>query len=229
MRDKIDHLALYLDAPLQAWGYQSKFDRRTTLSFPTRSGILGMLCAAMGVDRAETAALGELRALEMTVITLQQQGRLVDFHTVGGGWNKKVHPGNIVRKADGKVGTTVLTQREYLESARFGAILSGNDEMIERVSAALCNPRWGIWLGRKACVPASPVYQGVFGSVDEAAAALEKVVANEGRVATGAKTRVVTEVARFEDGTDTLMDVPLDFSKREFAPRRICVEAAKGE
>ncbi|MBT8339578.1 MAG: type I-E CRISPR-associated protein Cas5/CasD, partial [Desulfatitalea sp.] len=81
-------LALYLDAPLQSWGYQSRFDRRTTYSRPTRSGIIGMIAAAMGIARGDTVRLARFGALVMTTLTLGTQSdhripgtRLMDFHT----------------------------------------------------------------------------------------------------------------------------------------------------
>jgi len=39
------YLLLWLQAPLQSWGYDSKFGRRDTLNFPTKSGVLGLLDA----------------------------------------------------------------------------------------------------------------------------------------------------------------------------------------
>jgi len=227
-------MAIYLDAPLQSWGYQSKFDRRTTLSYPTRSGILGMLCAAMGVERDDAASLEQLAVLEMQVVVFQQQSRLTDFHTVGGGWDKKVSPGNVVRKAGDKpsvnTGTTVVTQREYLESARFGVVLVGTQEPLQRLADSLQNPQWGVWLGRKACVPASPIFQGVYESREEAIRVLGDVARREGRsgVSGSVPKRVVLEVERFEDGTDTLMDVPLSFVERTFGPRRVAVDVQDG-
>ena len=38
------NLLLWLEAPLQSWGAGSRYGRRDTLPFPTRSGILGLLC-----------------------------------------------------------------------------------------------------------------------------------------------------------------------------------------
>ena len=230
MATKPGHLALYLDAPLQSWGYQSKFDRRTTLSYPTRSGIMGMLCAALGYERDDMVSLASLARLRMQVLVFQQQSRMTDFHTVGGGWDKKVHPRNVVRKADGKPGSTVVTHREYLESARFGVVLSGDREQLAIIADALKNPRWGIWLGRKACVPASPVFQGLFDTHEDAARHLSYVATTEGRQHHVCVTkRVVHEVDTFEDGTDTLMDVPLDFAHRTFAPRRVAVDIPEKE
>ena len=42
------YLLLWLEAPLQAWGHDSKFGRRDSLDFPTKSGVLGLLCCARG-------------------------------------------------------------------------------------------------------------------------------------------------------------------------------------
>lgn len=219
MSADIAYLALYLEAPLQSWGYQSKFDRRTTLSHPTRSGILGMVCAAMGINRADSARLAEFAELEITVYSFELHGRLTDFHTVGGGWDKRDVRGkrNIVSTADGKTGNTVITRREYLEDARFGAILCGPRKQLEEIAAALRNPQWGVWLGRKACIPTAPVMRGVFDDAESALDCLSKL-------AGVAPLRCFVEVNAFDDGTDTLMDNPVNFTTREFIPRRIAVE-----
>lgn len=221
------YLALLLDAPLQSWGYQSKFDRRTTLAYPTRSGVIGMICAAMGVDRADPGRLAEFAPLDMTVYVFRVGNRLTDFHTVGGGWDKKKNPGNITRTAEDKIGNTVVTRREYLQSSRFGVVLSGPSPLLEEIAVALRNPRWGIWLGRKSCIPASPVFQGLFAAKEEAVAHLQASARTEGKTG-GTATRVIMEVANFADGSDTLLDQPLDFAERTFAPRRIAVNDDKG-
>lgn len=213
------YLALLLDAPLQSWGYQSKFDRRTTFSQPTRSGLLGMICAAMGIDRSDSTVLAGFADLDMTVYTLRNGGRLTDFHTVGGGWDKKQHKRNIVPKADGGVGDTVVTRREYLQSSTFGVVVSGANDQLQRIASALRNPRWGIWFGRKSCIPAAPVEQGIFETEQAARDHLVERVESVDH-----PLRVCKEVELFEDGTDTLMDNPLNFKDRAFAPRRIAVD-----
>jgi len=213
------YLALYFDAPLQSWGYASKFDRRTTLAHPTRSGVIGLLCAASGVDRTDTAALEKMNALTIDVFTFEQGERLTDYHTVGGGYDSKRESQKICRKASGGTGSTVQTWREYLEDARFGAVVSGNANQINALAEQVQNPVWGVWLGRKACIPAARVFAGVH--ADEAAAlAALRVAAHDRPV-----VRAVRDAATFEGGTDTLMDRPLNFdpNARAFAPRRILV------
>ncbi len=213
------YLTLLLDAPMQSWGYQSKFDRRTSFSQPTRSGIFGMLCAAMGIDRNDTASLADLANLKLTVYTFHLEGRLTDFHTVGGGWDKKRDKRHIVPKADGSGGDTVVTYREYLQQGKFGVLLQGPCAQLEKIAAALENPCWGVWLGRKACIPAAPIMQGIFDSSESALKHLRCQISDEADI-----ERVCTEVDSFEDGTDTIMDNPINFRTREFAPRRIAVK-----
>lgn len=207
-------LALYLDGPLQSWGYQSLFDRRTTLSYPTRSGIIGMICAAMGVDRTDTDALNQFRRVPLKIYTFQQEGRLTDFHTVGGGYDTQEQQQNVVRTAEGKTGRTVVTHRDFLQGAKFAAILGGRKELLEKFERALRNPRWGIWMGRKCCIPASPVCQGLFVSEKDALGHLTSVIGTT-------PSRAVLETRSFTEGTDTIMDIPLDFDRRSFAPRRV--------
>lgn len=208
-------LALYLDGPLQSWGYQSRFDRRTSLSYPTRSGIVGMLCAALGIDWRDMSGLERLeKNLSMTVYTFGAPSMVIDYHTVGGGYDSEAQAQSIVRTADGKVGNTVQTYREYLQDARFGVLVHGEEALLRELLSALQDPKWGIWLGRKSCIPASPVPQGLFETIEDAVVHLEIRAGHR-------RTRRVTEAARFDEGTDTLLDRPVDFNTRQFKPRRV--------
>ena len=213
-------LALYFDAPLQSWGYASKFDRRTSLAHPTRSGVIGLLCAAAGIDRTDVEALRRLdEALEVNVYAFKLGTRMIDYHTVGGGYDPKRDPFKISRKASGGTGSTVQTYREYLEGSRFGVVVGGETTLVRRLARHLENPVWGVWLGRKACIPAARVFEGVHADEAAALAALQAAAGGLQPV------RTIREAASFEEGSDTLMDRPLDFSPnaRRFAPRRINV------
>lgn len=216
------YLALYFDAPLQSWGYASKFDRRTTLPFPTRSGVIGLLCAAAGIDRFDTDGLKLLDdGVNVSVFAFQFGGRLTDYHTVGGGYDSKCDPLKISRKAgDGKPGSTIQTWREYLEDSRFGVIVSGEHALIEKLAASVQDPVWGVWFGRKACVPAARIFEGVHRDEASALKALKDVAGGHEPV------RTVRSATNFEDGGDTIMDRPLDFNPhaRHFSPRRVRVE-----
>ena len=86
--------------------------------------------------------------------------RLIDYHTIGGGydddeWMKRP------RAASGAKLNTVLSDRHYLLDARFGVLLEGPPECLDEIAAKLRNPTWGLWLGRKCCIPATPLLVGV--------------------------------------------------------------------
>lgn len=223
------YLALMLDAPLMSFGFASRFQRRTTGLHPTRSAILGIICAAQGFDKgsdAERDCLARLQSVRMIMLTIRRQPdksrppleirRLEDYHVTGGGYDKKTHALNIPRKASGGPSDhPTLSWRQYLLDARFGVILAGPRCELEAIAEALRNPRWGVWFGRKNCIPAAPIVRGdVVTGINEAMAALELA----GRL--DEFTRV-EDAASFADGTDTLMDDPVNFRTREFNPRRI--------
>lgn len=219
-------LSLYLDGPMQSWGYMSKFDQRTSLAYPTKSGICGMICAAMGIEKSDTKTLAEIANLQMSVYVLAPPRRMKDFHTVGGGFDKNkslYQKQSIVKKADGATGNTVVTKREYLLDAKFAVVLEGNATLISEIDAALRNPKWGIWLGRKSCVPTVPICQGCHDS-HETALEYAKSAYNKNYGKDCEIRRTITEVADFADGSDSIMDKPVDFSEREFSIRRVAVD-----
>ena len=219
-------ISLYLDGPMQSWGYMSKFDQRTSLAYPTKSGVCGMLCAAIGIARSEKDKLADLTQLGMTVFVLTPLNRVVDFHTVGGGYDKSkssYDKQSIVTNAKGKTGNTVVTRREYLLDAKFAVVLEGDPTLILNLELAMKNPKWGVWLGRKSCVPTVPISQGCHENIGDALEAAKLAY----RKTYGKDCEVrknIADVSNFADGSDSFMDTPLDFEKREFSLRRVALD-----
>lgn len=219
-------LAIYLDAPLQAWGASSKFQRRETESFPTKSGILGLLAAAMGIDKYssdEEERLRPLTQLKMSTFRVDKPGgpsirRLSDFHTIGGGFNRadpleKLH---IARTADGKIcANAVITHRTYLMDARFLVVLEGDETTLSRCAEALVNPKWGVWFGRKCCIPASPLTPVLAASADEALSQLAARLNLPASVATEGQEEKAADGAWYQ------ADQPVSFGRREFQSRPV--------
>lgn len=148
-------LVLALEGPLQSWGTQGRFGYRDTDLEPSKSGVIGLLAAAMGVPRGDDTTLAVLAGLRMAV-RVDQEGRvLCDYHTAGGGTYRGAPHG--VFGTD----STVVTTRYYLTDACFiVALSSGDHELIGRLVLALQSPRWLLFLGRKSCVPSRPVLFG---------------------------------------------------------------------
>ncbi len=215
-------LAIYLDAPLQSWGVSSRFQRRGTESAPSKSGVLGLISAAMGIDKHasdESDRLAPLSACSFSVFPLATGEkpapvlRLEDFHTVGGGYDRDdpVDKLRIARKASGGVSTTIVTRRFYLEQARFAAVLVGDSGILQKVAAALEDPIWGVWFGRKCCLPAAPLLPTLASSMSDA---LDALLQKTG-------SRIVGEGCIEQDGAGAWHhpDQPVSFGRREFVSR----------
>lgn len=161
--------AILLDGPMQSWGSSSRFTQRETEGFPTKSALIGLLAAAAGIDKHapdEAEKLAPFSALRLTVYRLPRAagrlvGRLSDFHTVGGGYDARASAFDkmsIPRKASGGASANaVITRRTYLNEARFIAAFEGDAETISTAIYHLGNPVWGVWFGRKNCLPAMPL------------------------------------------------------------------------
>ncbi len=152
-----DTLFLRLEGPMQAWGVQeSKFVVRRTAEAPTKSGVIGLLCAALGVSRPDAAEkwLAALSALRMAVRIDVPGVRWWDYHTVGAKMDMRIAEGEGKTKPG-----AMLTRREYLCDASFLVVLRGQAALIEELNAALKNPRWTLYLGRKSCPPGRPLLE----------------------------------------------------------------------
>lgn len=167
-------LLLRLAGPMQSWGTQSRFSNRDTGLEPSKSGVIGLICAALGFPRdAELITsngvhitLGDLANLRMAV-RVDREGRMSrDYHTAGGehhegsvlGRNRKGKPIPYgVAKADGKTGGTVVSDRFYLADADFLVGLEGDRSLLDAVDDALAAPYWPLYLGHKSFVPSWPV------------------------------------------------------------------------
>jgi CRISPR system Cascade subunit CasD len=136
-------LLLRLAGPMQSWGTQSRFIDRDTGREPSKSGVVGLVCAALG--RSRDHSLDDLCRLRMGVRIDREGVMLRDFHTATG-----------VAQAGG--GTRSITsQRYYLSDADFLVGLEGDTTLLELVNEALKDPKWCVYLGRKAFVPGQPI------------------------------------------------------------------------
>jgi len=166
-------LFLRLEGPLQAWGNnESKFLVRRTAEAPTKSGVIGLLCAALGASRtsARDQWLPKLNSLLMGVRIDSPGVRCWDFHTVGAGMQMRI------AEAEGKTKPgAMLTRREYLCDASFLVALQGEHPLIEELESHLRRPRWALYLGRKCCPPSRPLLEHPPGSFPDPLSALRSV------------------------------------------------------
>ena len=203
-------LLLRLQGPMQSWGTQSLFRDRDTEMEPSKSGVIGLLCAALG--RARHKPVADLAALRFGV-RVDQPGTLrMDFQTAGANYPKYDRRGRETGRTTG-----ILSPRYYLSDAAFLAGLEGSEALLEHIDAALQAPRWQLYLGRKAFPPAAPV------RLDDG---MRHESLGEGLRAypyAGGEARVRL-VLEDDTGSDIRNDVPVSFADRRFTTRRVRTE-----
>ena len=136
-------LLLKLAAPLQAWGAESKFTRRTTRHEPTKSAVLGLIAAAQG--RRRTDSIEDLLSLWFGVRIDQPGVILRDLQTA--------------HRPNGDA--MPLSDRYYLTDAVFVAGLAGERSILESLEQALIHPAFPLFLGRRSCVPSGKLVLGI--------------------------------------------------------------------
>jgi CRISPR system Cascade subunit CasD len=148
-------LLLNLSGPMQSWGVSSRFTERDTLQEPSKSGVVGLLCAAMGVSRDERELPIELSLLRMAVRVDQPGVLAYDYQTAQ----------NVLKAKDGKVDrkdNTIQSWRHYLADARFTVGLQADHpkhaELLKRAWEALRDPRFPLSLGRRSYLPSRPIF-----------------------------------------------------------------------
>lgn len=196
-------LLMRLAGHMQSWGTRSRFSNRDTGLEPSRSGVIGLLCAALG--RPREAPLDDFLPLKMAV-RADREGRLMrDYHTAQN-----------VRRADPTKGTqdTVLSERFYLADADFLVGLEGDTDFLKQLDFALCRPVWPLFLGRKAFVPSLPVSEGV--SDDELIDAMKKTGWRKRHRKDKPPAKPLRGVVEVPYGTgEPRTDVPLSFVSRD--------------
>jgi CRISPR system Cascade subunit CasD len=147
-------LLLRLMGPMQSWGTTSRFDLRDTGKEPSKSGVIGLIAAAMGIERENWTRLEPLTRLAMGVRHDRPGVPKYDYQTAG------CAATDTIIQADGKPAKSgVVSQRNYLADAAFLVGLECEDRLLlERIYASLQNPVWTLALGRKSYVPSEPIW-----------------------------------------------------------------------
>lgn len=214
------YLILRLDGPMQAWGAHTFEDFRPSNLFPTRSGLLGLLGACLGIDRSDHVGLEQLaQSVEFTVRAdravvrpdadrpiAKSAVKLSDFHTV-----------LAARKVDGSANENpVVSRREYLFDAAFTVAIGEKQKASVTLSAvadALLRPCFTPLLGRRSCPITCPLLDGPPIEAGDAKAALANAVPGGGLI--------YAEGDLVSSQPLRIRDVPMHGHHRQFGTRQV--------
>jgi len=210
-------LLLIITGPMQSWGYQSRFDIRDSSPEPTRSGIIGLICCAMGIPRGDVKER-QFYSIHLGIRVDAPGVMRADYQTVMG-----------ILTANNKTNVNAQTWRYYLEDARFlVGIEHDSVELLKNIEERMNHPEWPIYLGRKSYVPSLPLtIPG--GSIRNRA--LLQALKEEPwyRVYKGEREpvgplRIMVESNEERKTLFEYKDFPLNFKKRKFTLRKVAVE-----
>jgi CRISPR system Cascade subunit CasD len=196
-------LLIPLVGPLQAWGVDARFGLRQTGMEPSKSGVIGLCCAALGRDRHDS--IEDLSSL-LFGVRVDREGHLSrDFHTA---LDVGMSKGGISKHPD-------VSNRWYLAHAAFLAGLQGPASVLTSIHQALQQPHWSLALGRKSCPPSVPPGSGALVNLP----LLEALINHEPLAEKVDCYRLVLEDPQ---GSQTRPDQLLGpFSERRFGLRRV--------
>jgi CRISPR system Cascade subunit CasD len=224
------YVLLWLEGPLQSWGYDSRYGRRESLNFPTKSGVLGIILAAMGAGGEQRELLSDLSQYRHTVLSYVRTAssspvQLRDFHMVGSGYDTSDKWQNLLvpKTEDGKSsvgGGSKITHRAYIQDGAFAVVVEADDQMASRIAAAIQDPVWDISLGRKSCPPSDIVLRGVFENSESACTFADEIAQEKNRQ----KGFIVYDEVHSDGEQLTLSDVPVQFGiKKLYQDRTVTV------
>lgn len=158
----MEYLVFQVYSPLVSWGTQAVGQERASDDHPGRSSLLGLLAAALGIDREDDEAQWKLSEACCFAVKQFSAGiSLRDFHTT------QVPP-------EDKKARHILTRKNELRQAKLGTILSYRSYQQESfqliavqsrdvsfplsvIKQALEQPVFHLYFGRKSCPPALPL------------------------------------------------------------------------
>ena len=224
-----EFLILKLQGAMQAWGGHTYETFRPSYIFPTRSGVVGLLGACLGIERNEIQKREDLnRSFEITV---KVEKRKIEKETYQGKKSKSLSINKITdyhtilegRRANGKPRKeAILSHREYINDAEFTLILDFKKDAVyslAEIKKAIDKPVFTPFLGRRSCPLHRPLFEKVMKAKD-IKEVLQKMSTTQGII--------YSENQNIDGVPMQVRDVPLKNSVRQFTNRIIFIKGEDG-
>ncbi len=215
-----EYLILKCQGAMQAWGGHTYEDFRPSLVFPTRSAVVGLLGACLGIPRQQPEQLKQLdNSFQLTVLSHPRlietshlakteknnsvsMVKITDYHTVLN-----------ARRSDGKKREdAIVSRREYLCDAEFTlALFFHETDMLQRVIDAIKKPVFTPFLGRRSCPLQRPLFEQVI-RADSAQQALRAIESSG---------TIYSEIKIENSYPMQVRDIALYMDKRRFVSRPV--------
>lgn len=168
----MEALAIRLDAPLMSFGAPIVDQQGKIQSFPAQSMLTGMLGNALGYDHSQFSALQQLQERLRYASRQDRRGQqITDYQTVDlskpymdddRGWTTF---GSLEKRKGGTASSgTHVRFRDYwadaVHTVCFTLVPADEEPTLDDLADGLQQPARPLFLGRKPCLPAEPLYLG---------------------------------------------------------------------
>jgi len=137
---------------MSAYGLQTFDVHRKINHFPTRSAVIGLLGAALGITRDNHNHLYTLSQQLKIAVQVHNTGqKIVDYHTV----QKFRSPMGKIQKG------TKPTYREYWCDSEHSFAITADENTIEQLAIKVKSPVFTLFQGRKSCPLTRPLFDSV--------------------------------------------------------------------
>ena len=156
-------------APMASWGDVAVGEYRPSYGYPSRSAVLGLVAAALGVTREDEAAHAELAEELGVAVAVYSEGTLLrDYHTAqsvsASNLKKRPHRTRLDEASAARSGASreaIQSWRDYRQDAISLVLLyhriDAPQRALEDIAASIERPRFALFAGRKACPLALPL------------------------------------------------------------------------
>jgi CRISPR system Cascade subunit CasD len=161
----MDILLFRLYGPMASWGEIAVGESRHTANYPSKSAILGLIGAALGIERHDEAMQSRLQQGYALAVEVLSTGQLLrDYHTAQvpdsvGKFTYRTRRDELVLGKE-RLGT-ILSSREYRSDAlALVAVRAQTDAQfsLSQIREKLLKPVFHLYLGRKSCPLAAPLH-----------------------------------------------------------------------
>jgi len=161
-----DFLVFQLQGVMASWGDIAVGEHRPSQGHPSKSAVLGLLAAALGIERQDDELHIRLDKQLGFAVCVRAAGELLrDYHTIQVPAGKRDYASRRDELLTDKLNLkTILSQRDYRMDAFYQVAIwckqNNANFTLDELQVALKQPKYTLYLGRKSCpvnLPLNPV------------------------------------------------------------------------
>lgn len=185
-----DYLVFHLYGPMAAWGDIAVGEYRPSFAHPSKSAIVGLLAAALGIRRDEEEDQNSFANACSFAVRVDAMGTLLrDYHTTetprGSGYTtrrREIFAVQGQKQSERKFEGTILSKRDYRCDAVYTVAITLREDSavsVTELADALRKPVFSLYLGRKSCPLAYPLFPQVISAANVKEALREALVPDD--------------------------------------------------